>query len=75
MAYRVNTVEGYAQNEYLFKKGYFVWADLEYWRGKKWESKDNIVKFTFESSGYFWVEKTVFIKNTLRRKVKTIWNQ
>jgi hypothetical protein len=51
-AIRVNQTERLAANARIIRAGCEVWCDVEYWQGKTWEGRTDIVQFTIGGLRY-----------------------
>ena len=60
-AYR-DQEEGYGLDSCQIRKGSDVWADVEFWRGKRWEGFE-VVKFLCGQSS-FCIDRATFIRST-----------
>lgn len=58
--------EGYAPDEQIIKKGFTLFADPEYWKGKLWEGQE-VVQF-FHETLRFYVDRRTFL-DSVRRTV------
>jgi hypothetical protein len=66
--YVVQSEEGYASEEHLMGEGQILFADPDFWRGKKWEGEE-VVQFYCGMSRFYVIRQT-FLNSTQRTSVR-----